>query len=605
MAADPVIYCLEQLTDYDQFERLCHDAMALSGYRNIEPLGGSKDKGRDAIHMDASDGTVTIFAYSVREDWQKKLTEDSDKVKKHGHVCSRLAFLTTASFTATERDTAIEHARTSYGWTLELFGLERLRTMLATTHRQLIAQHPQIFCPPFFPVAGGLSLSFSPDHIVIDHVEADAALAHWLARRLMLAGYQVWCRGLAPLAGSSVADTVRGLLNNRAFRYVCLLSPDSLRDTEFTARRHMAQSIAKGRNEEILMPAIANAIDASALDADTRRLTPADFASGWEGGLKSITAALDAAHCPRHDKSATDLAIRSYFPPDITLPEPETLASNLFTVTTVPTVIRRFYSQKSMETVTETDQSLWAFRKVGPTHFLSFYRPPDAIDKAIGIVDKGGAVWSTVSELDGIPISDLIIELLKRSLNAEARRRGLLYCNDRRIIYFPFTLLNKDHLSFRKLDGKSTFFSVAGERTQGKGVHAKKYRYHIAPVFACRTNPDGDYEIIVRIRLRLTDSQGQLLPRRTAHARRKKICKSWWNDEWLARTMGVMQFLANGQQHVTIGASETDTITISSQPRTWSIPVRLNEAALTEAVKIREEEDAHLRAEDEDGADDE
>jgi hypothetical protein len=69
MAADPIVYCLEQLTDYDQFERLCHDLMALDGYRGIEPLGGSKDKGRDAIHVAAStNGAVTVFAYSVRED---------------------------------------------------------------------------------------------------------------------------------------------------------------------------------------------------------------------------------------------------------------------------------------------------------------------------------------------------------------------------------------------------------------------------------------------------------------------------------------------------------------------------------------------------------
>lgn len=183
MAADPIIYCLEQLTDYDQFERLCHDLMALSGYSNIEPLGGSKDKGRDAIHTDASDGTVTIFAYSVREDWQKKLTEDSDKVKKHGHACSRLVFLTTAAFTATERDKAIEHARTTYGWTLELYGLERLRTMLATTHRQSVAQHPQIFCPPFFPIAGGLTLVASYDQIGSDHGYSETAACRCFAAR--------------------------------------------------------------------------------------------------------------------------------------------------------------------------------------------------------------------------------------------------------------------------------------------------------------------------------------------------------------------------------------------------------------------------------------
>ena len=51
MSADPIIYCLEQLTDYRQFERLCSDIMAGSGYANIEPLGGSNDRGRDALHV--------------------------------------------------------------------------------------------------------------------------------------------------------------------------------------------------------------------------------------------------------------------------------------------------------------------------------------------------------------------------------------------------------------------------------------------------------------------------------------------------------------------------------------------------------------------------
>ena len=51
MAANITIYCLEEVTDYFEFERFCHDLMALEGYSSIEPLGGFKDKGRDAIHV--------------------------------------------------------------------------------------------------------------------------------------------------------------------------------------------------------------------------------------------------------------------------------------------------------------------------------------------------------------------------------------------------------------------------------------------------------------------------------------------------------------------------------------------------------------------------
>ena len=132
MGADPVIYCLERLTDYAEFERLCHDIMALQGYPNIEPLGRFSDKGRDAIHVDRTDpAQVTIFAYSVREDWRKKLEEDCGKIKRHRHKCRRLVFGCTADYTAGERDEAVVFVKKKFRWELELYGLERLRVLLA------------------------------------------------------------------------------------------------------------------------------------------------------------------------------------------------------------------------------------------------------------------------------------------------------------------------------------------------------------------------------------------------------------------------------------------------------------------------------------------
>jgi len=44
MGANPTIYCLENLTDFYDFERLCTDLMALEGYPSIKPLGGFSDK---------------------------------------------------------------------------------------------------------------------------------------------------------------------------------------------------------------------------------------------------------------------------------------------------------------------------------------------------------------------------------------------------------------------------------------------------------------------------------------------------------------------------------------------------------------------------------
>jgi hypothetical protein len=246
----------------------------------------------------------------------------------------------------------------------------------------------------------------------------------------------------------------------------------------------------------------------------------------------------------------------------------------------------------------------WGHRQVDPSYLLSFHYAPGQLAKDLGIVYKDRIVWNTVPEICGIRVEDLLKELVKKSLYAECLRRGLHYCEDRDLVYFPFDLLKNDHLPFRKLNGQGTFFNVAGERTHGKGERARKFHYHVAPVFVPKESSAGGYEIIVRIRLRLTDNEGKLFSGRTANSRRKKICRSWWNEEWLSRTMGVMQFLANGGDGIILGTSDDEKIVIDPQPRTWKIPVRLNEEALGDAVAIRQEEEPHLRDEDEGDDDD-
>src|SRR5215471_1372005 len=142
MAPNVTIYCLEELSDYYEFERLCHDLMALEGHSSIEPLGGFGDKGRDAIDVSRS-GQTTIFAYSVREDWRAKLAEDARKIRKHGHKCDTLVFISTAKFNVSERDEAVRFIRDEFGWTLDLYGLERLRVLLESTHPQVRESYTQ------------------------------------------------------------------------------------------------------------------------------------------------------------------------------------------------------------------------------------------------------------------------------------------------------------------------------------------------------------------------------------------------------------------------------------------------------------------------------
>jgi len=151
MAFDPIVQCLQMLTDYFQFERLCTDVMIKCGYPTIEPLGGTKDEGRDGIYVSRQTGHTTLFAYSVRQDWKKKLMlEDAATIHKHGHPCNDLVFASTADISATQRDSATSEVQKTFGWRLELFDVERLRASISQ-HREMIADHPAIFHPSLFP----------------------------------------------------------------------------------------------------------------------------------------------------------------------------------------------------------------------------------------------------------------------------------------------------------------------------------------------------------------------------------------------------------------------------------------------------------------------
>lgn len=148
MSANPIIYCLQQLTDYRDFEILCSELMIYQGYNNIEPLGGFNDFGRDAIHL-SEDKVISIFAYSVREDWKIKLGQDSKRVNEAGISLERLVFVTTSEVSPRDRDYQVAVVKEKYNWELEIYDITRLKIILSTIAREVLRNYPGIFPPKF------------------------------------------------------------------------------------------------------------------------------------------------------------------------------------------------------------------------------------------------------------------------------------------------------------------------------------------------------------------------------------------------------------------------------------------------------------------------
>jgi len=145
MASKTTKFDLTEVTDYLGFESLCHDLMSREGYKSIQPLGGTGDKGRDAIHFDKSTSISTVFAYSVRKDWEIKLNEDLEKVRRYAHKCDQFVFVFTSPISARKFDEKKSAVKKTYGWDLDIYDLKRISTLIDNHHRDLISLHPNIF----------------------------------------------------------------------------------------------------------------------------------------------------------------------------------------------------------------------------------------------------------------------------------------------------------------------------------------------------------------------------------------------------------------------------------------------------------------------------
>jgi hypothetical protein len=155
------------------------------------------------------------------------------------------------------------------------------------------------------------------------------------------------------------------------------------------------------------------------------------------------------------------------------------------------------------------------------------------------------------------------------------------------MLAFPTGLLPRDRIDFKRFDGRKSFVQVIGERSVRRSGGRSRYRYHLAPAFSVRGDLDGAFTALLRVRIRLTDLEGRPLARRTAVSRRKKLCKSWWNNEWLARTLAVSSFLAEGEDEITVGDGE-GRIVVSAEPLSWEVPVCIDETLLEKTAWDRD-----------------
>ena len=587
MSADPIVYCLENLTDYLQFERLCCDLMQGVGFADVEPLGGSNDRGRDAVNQPLfqDDNEKTIFAFSVRSDWERKLLrEDCKRIAEEQHDLDRLVFCCTSSISSTKRDEIKSTVMERFGWDFELFDIERLRLNLTSNLRHLISKHPTIFCPPFFPTKGGLSVAPCADTIVIDHQPKDHALATWLARKLQLNGFLVWCYGTAPLAGETPDQTVRELIESRATKYLPILSNGSVADIDFIARVGTA-----GSKPGFLIPCFNGLADPTTLPTRIQTLSPISFGTSWATGIAEVLESLaNSGIVPvLSEQRGKAIAVRSYVPEPVTKPVAERVYTNTFSTKVPAALLVCKLEQEIPFKELENLRHKWAFVVANSKTLLSFTPPPPEVPLKQGKTTPRFS-WRSYNKRHGKKSLNVVKELVRRSLYIACANAGMEWCGNRKKYFYPVVSTPRISKSYVHVDGRKTHVAVTGEKTLGYGDRAAPFRYQLCPCFKVGQDTDGGFWTTMRIYVRVTDLDGVPYIKKAITRRRKNVAKSWWNKEWFARTLGLMQSLETNERVIEIGSGKHQVV-VSTIPMMWDCPVAIDYEALQRVGDFQEE----------------
>ncbi len=343
---------------------------------------------------------------------------------------------------------------------------------------------------------------------------------------------------------------------------------------------------------------LTRAVRAVDLDWMTSDLTFIPFNEGWAGGLRQLLSKLESLSSPRSLDCGPRIAAATFPEHGLDRNKTEVLYSNQIPFLQIPEVIRRFRFVRPIEREEGMLASqTWPFYSVDRENVLAFY-PPSKLPRGLTVTSAGGAAWRYQTRISGSPSANVLVLLLKKSLMVHCISKGLARAGKDEV-YFPAGFSDDGKLHFVGWNGKQTWIQVAGERSIRRlGKTPEPYRYHLSLRFSIQQKLSPSYSLQVRLRLHITDTSGEPLPARSAMARRKAICRSWWNDKWLNRLLAICEYLSNGDGSIEIGIPGDEQVVLAARPTQLELPVGIDEDVLGIDQQERASEDSEV-AEDE------
>jgi len=272
-------------------------------------------------------------------------------------------------------------------------------------------------------------------------------------------------------------------------------------------------------------------------------LTFISFHLSWAEGLAQLLKQLEESNAPKGFANGRSAAASWFESKGLVSAKEERLWSNVSEITELPTDIYRY----EMEEIISDEERL-KLLGVWP-HFAereicwSFVYPSEELIERYRLKERGRL---QTGNRHGV----LILASDKLPFAYSTNPCGLIVWQgtqgyiDGGLCYFPEGLLPSNRLTFLSYDNETTWVRTVGVRNFKTVMGKEPCRYHLAPYVRIWLDHEFGSLLQVRVRLFLTTLEGVPIEKKAALRRRKRICRAWWNYEWLSRTLAILHFLA-------------------------------------------------------------
>lgn len=467
--------------------------------------------------------------------------------------------------------------------------------------------------------------------IFISHATpGDNAFAVWLSSRLSMAGFDVWCDANKLLGGEDFWHEIEKTLRNETAKFLIAISGNAY-STSNTLRDGIAKELALAdivkkqiQDPHFIVPLRLDNTSYGDFIIELIRTNGVDCSANWAAGLSRILEVFERDKVPKSNAAAPSLTawrtVHQHHTRAIS-DQPEELQSNWLPITRMPKTLY-FYESPGIRWSAEprviaSQSTLPAFAH---GRLLASFAMRDEMQEAVGpefpVRDRGNLLLANylrgwTDNILGVEPHDArnqVSSLIRQAWDVRMQSLGLWdyeLANGQLAWWFPRNVPEDGQLRFTDFNGKQrkrTSTGIKGQKVLPTGESVPRNYWHLG--FTAQPTLGDNSVLKLRSRIILSEDGSAPIANKTRlNGLRRSLTKMWFNDRWRGLLRGFVDFVADGQEEISLPVSAEEQIVISPKLLAFSLdhgissdPV--NENLSDELAETYDQEEQNLRLSD-------